>query len=1096
MGHSRRHVPNSLLILLLTACTGCGGGQSSVAPPPPSPDFTVAVSPATVTVSDGATSSPVDVSITAENGFSGPVQISVNNLPSGITSNPSSPFSVTPGATIAISFGAISTAATGSFTLTAQAVSGSLSHSATLTLTVNASTNPTLSRTVYLRTDSVPTLEDPANEPRHRHIAYEAANKHVFIANRAMNRVEVFSTIEQTHVAQISVPAATSADIAADGSTIWIGTLTEQVIAIDPATLQVKSRTAIPPLSPIPNAVFSRPEELLPLASGKIIVRLRQPAAPQSLLALWDPVTNILTNLTSIEPALFQNGLGAMARTGDHAKLLVAANDSSGELAVFDSNGNAIVGPHGLGAGTIPLLAANLDGGRFAVAFISAGATQLLLLDSALNQAAAPISLDIHSLSFSRDGSLLYATHNSSGPPSVEVFDANTLHSFGQVPDTAIQRVHTEIEEADDTHLLFALANRGISFVDAAKPLALPSSTPVFAAAPIAQPSEGPFTGGTTISLSGQNFESTVELKFGQQIATNVTVSSATQIQSSSPASAAVGPVNLTAYFPSGWLALAPDAFSYGTQILKIFPNAGSKNGGDTVQIYGYGFGSDASAITLKIGAINATVQKLENVTAIAPSLALDATYPFPLERITLQTPAGTPGAADISITSPAGTTTASNAFQYLQNTQVFAKAALYKFLLYDQKRQWLYLSSTDHVDIFDLAASQFHSTPLTPPGGPPPNAGLRGLALTPDASQLIVADFGAQNLYLLNPDTSSGSSVFVGGVPGFLNSGPARVAATSIQTVFVSLSGEGGTSGACSGCLAQLNLTASPPTIQPAPQPQVTSLTGSPLVQASAAGDRVFVAFDVIPGGPVGSWTASSPNQFTTSLSTESATDLAIASDGSFFATRANATTEVRGADLTLAAWPTAPELEQIPGRVDVPGTALHPTGALLYQPFLTGPPPSAPPVTGIRGGIDILDAHSGALRLRLFLPEPFATLSTDTDGLHGAFLTVDENGQRMFALTTSGLTVVQLATVPLGFGSITPATASAAGGAMLTIRGSGFRPTTQVAIGGKSAQVAFKDQNTLTAVMPATAPGPKQLLLTNPSGESVTFDAALTAN
>jgi hypothetical protein len=62
----------------------------------------------------------------------------------------------------------------------------------------------------------------------------------------------------------------------------------------------------------------------------------------------------------------------------------------------------------------------------------------------------------------------------------------------------------------------------------------------------------------------------------------------------------------------------------------------------------------------------------------------------------------------------------------------------------------------------------------------------------------------------------------------------------------------------------------------------------------------------------------------------------------------------------------PTPAELQQIPGRTLVPGIALHPSGALIYQPFLTGAPGSA----GVKGGIDILDAHSGALRLRIFLP------------------------------------------------------------------------------------------------------------------------------
>src|SRR5258707_10532591 len=169
-----------------------------------------------------------------------------------------------------------------------------------------------------------------------------------------------------------------------------------------------------------------------------------------------------------------------------------------------------------------------------------------------------------------------------------------------------------------------------------------------------------------------------------------------------------------------------------------------------------------------------------------------------------------------------------------MEPAQVFAKPTLYKFIYYDQKRQWLYLSATDHIDVFDLPSAQFRSTPITPPGGPPPNAAIRGVALTPDASQLIVADFGAQSVYLVTPDAATGTTIPVGGVAGFLNSGPARVAATT-QTVFVAMSGEGGSSTACSSCLSQLNLSATPPTVQPAPQPDGSSLTGAPLVQSDA---------------------------------------------------------------------------------------------------------------------------------------------------------------------------------------------------------------------------------------------------------------------
>jgi hypothetical protein len=335
-----------------------------------------------------------------------------------------------------------------------------------------------------------------------------------------------------------------------------------------------------------------------------------------------------------------------------------------------------------------------------------------------------------------------------------------------------------------------------------------------------------------------------------------------------------------------------------------------------------------------------------------------------------------------------------------------------------------------------------------------------------------------------------------VGGVPGFTNSGPARVAATSVQTVFVGLSGEGGSSGACSTCLAQMNLTVSPPTIQPAPQPEVTGLTGAPLVQGTAVGDRVFVAFGAAPGGPVAVWSASAPNQFITSVVNAATTDLGASSDGSLSASQSRGTIEIRAADLSLTSVPTSVELQQIPGRNFVPGIALHPSGALIYQPFLTGAPGSA----GVKGGIDILDAHSGALRLRIFLPQQFMT---DVDGLHGSFLTTDENGQRLFAITSSdgtsqnaALTAVQLSAVPLGIGAITPSSVAATGGATLTIRGSGFQSATTLTINGKAASVTFHDANTLLVVTPSLGPGSQQITITNPDGETVSLDAAFIAN
>src|SRR5229473_4304174 len=692
MGRLRHSVPAAVPLSLALMCASCGGGSSSVIqpPPPPAADFSLNLSSNSISIAQGTASSAVNVSVNPVNSFSGSVQVSLNALPAGVTSNPASPFSVAAGASTPVVFGASANATTGDFTISLQGTSGSLSHSGTLAVTIQSAVNSALPRTAYAKTDSNSASDDPFGEPHHRHIGYDPANKHVFVANRAMNRVEVFSTTSLSRVEQISVPGATSADLSADGTTVWIGTAVEQIVAIDTSSLRMRNRYTLSGLTPIPGTIFNRPVELLSLSNGKAVVRLRQPVSSEALLALWDPSSNSLTALTSTAPALFQQGVGVLARSGDHLKVLAAANDSSGELALFDSGGHVVAGPLTLGAGLLPAIAANIDGTRYAAVLGGSGSTQLHLLDASLTQVGSYVPATVRGVAFSRDGKYLYLSESSSGASFITVLDGKSAQVIGRVPDVAIQGVSSEIEDADETQLLFGVSNRGVSFVDAATPSNLPSAAPAIAAAPSLQPSEGPVTGGTSVVLAGQNFTSSSQVKFGSQSALNVTVSGPTQIQASSPPSVASGAVNVASYFQNGWLAIAPDAFSYGPQILQLLPNAGASAGGDSVQIYGYGFGGDATKITVKIGGANATVQKVENVTSIASSISLDASYPFSLERIALQTPPGSSGKADVLISTPAGSTTSAKSFQFLQSVQSNAKSGLFKFILYDQKRQRL----------------------------------------------------------------------------------------------------------------------------------------------------------------------------------------------------------------------------------------------------------------------------------------------------------------------------------------------------------------------------------------------------------------------
>src|ERR1051326_6486350 len=69
-------------------------------------DFTIGLSPTTLTAAPGSSNANFSVSISSVNGFAGSVSVSLTGLPSGTTSSPASPFNVASGAsqTVTLSF--------------------------------------------------------------------------------------------------------------------------------------------------------------------------------------------------------------------------------------------------------------------------------------------------------------------------------------------------------------------------------------------------------------------------------------------------------------------------------------------------------------------------------------------------------------------------------------------------------------------------------------------------------------------------------------------------------------------------------------------------------------------------------------------------------------------------------------------------------------------------------------------------------------------------------------------------------------------------------------------------------------------------------
>lgn len=221
----------------------------------------------------GTTSLAASFSATAVNGFSGNIQVTLSGMPAGVSSSPASPFPLAAGGSQAVVFGATGATPSGSYTITAQAASGSISHSTNLTLTVEAgSPPPVLPRMDYLRTDSQPGSDEPAGEPRRRRrMIYDAQRKRLYVANPAMNRVEALSTTDGSLAGQAALPGVTSVDLSADGAALWAGSMTEQITAVDAATLAVIARYPVAGIAGPLNTVYNLPVEAAALTGGKVL---------------------------------------------------------------------------------------------------------------------------------------------------------------------------------------------------------------------------------------------------------------------------------------------------------------------------------------------------------------------------------------------------------------------------------------------------------------------------------------------------------------------------------------------------------------------------------------------------------------------------------------------------------------------------------------------------------------------------------------------------------------------------------------------------------------------------------------------------------
>jgi hypothetical protein len=168
-------------------------------------------------------------------------------------------------------------------------------------------------------------------------------------------------------------------------------------------------------------------------------------------------------------------------------------------------------------------------------------------------------------------------------------------------------------------------------------------------------PAFGPLSGGTQVSISGQNFVNGCRIKFGG-VDAPTTFNSSNQLTAITPSQTVAGPVNVRVVNPDGQAGVLNNAFEYQQppppptpMVASVTPNSGPLSGGTEVTINGQNF---VSGCTVRFGGIDsAQVGFLSS------------------NQITAITPAQTaPGAVNVRVVNASGQAgVLQNAFQYVQ---------------------------------------------------------------------------------------------------------------------------------------------------------------------------------------------------------------------------------------------------------------------------------------------------------------------------------------------------------------------------------------------------------------------------------------------
>lgn len=919
--------------------------------PPPPPSLAISLTPNTLTLFQGGASQTVQVSVTAQNNFSGTVSVTTAALPRGVSVSPAS-LSLTPGTPATFTFSASTAALISQQNLDVNAASGTLSASASLKLSV---TGPTVSDPLHWLGGTLV------------HGFYDETRQLLFVSNPGLNELDVISGQDFSIKARVPVPQPWGIDQMADGNTLVLGTQAQDVITVDENTLAVTLHPCTG-LDPSGYGLFF--PMVVAMANGKVLMSGLEPGIDSDdiyeageYLYEWDSVSN---TCSQIEPAAGTVGfeVDSLARSADHKWAIFSAD----QFYLYSSDTNRMktvpvnsVNPPSNEFG-VRGYALNPDGSEMAVA----SANQVTFLNGSLMAlASTPIPGAFQTartaVRFSADGQTLYLQYDF--PLEIEEINASDYSALGYITGDAVTFGDSNMER------LLATDAEGRAYTGISGGLRVVNLTQ----SPVPNPTNGfdptspncpPLDIALPLNVSHQlpliDASTTSSVYVGGEPAPILDGGTAIEI----PASSSAGPADEECIGPSGDALVEQAAVSYGVQPIALSATLLPPVGNPTIYLYGYGFSStpgEAPTVTIAGSPVKVT------------PFSYSAT---PFEGEAIQVPNGTPGeSVNVTVSSSVGSGTLKSAATYYAAPAVIPALGLLQ-LLYDSHRNLLYTLKANEIDVLNPATLQWQSPIILPQPANP--VSYATMALSPDGSWLVVASPDA-HIAVLDPDEPSQAQLVTSALASSLTS----LAITEFNKAILAGSTQVIELDLASGTFTALHIAA------------------GGLVKSSADGTHVYgiypsAGFEVYSIDPSTYLVQTVGFAYTAN----GWTDIAVSPDGTQVATvlgppfAAGDYEAFFNSNLQSLNTNIYPD-DSPPDDTSVMGTTFSPAGKVLVVP--------------LGDSIEFCNAAQGTLLARLMTPGELQVWAYPQTAI-SPLLALDSAGQTIYAASASGLTVFEL--------------------------------------------------------------------------------------